>query len=63
MTTPFDPYHRWLGIRSEEQSAEHYRLLGMVRFEDDVEVIRDSAERQIAHVRRYATGEHAEDAK
>jgi formylglycine-generating enzyme required for sulfatase activity len=63
MTTPFDPYHRWLGIRPEEQPADHYRLLGLARFEDDVEVIRDAAERQIAHVRRYAAGDHAEDAK
>lgn len=63
MTTPFDPYHRWLGIRPEEQPADHYRLLGLARFEDDIEVIRDAAERQMSHVRRYATGEHAEDAK
>jgi formylglycine-generating enzyme required for sulfatase activity len=63
MTPAFDPYHRWLGIRPEEQPADHYRLLGLARFEDDIEVIRDAAERQMSHVRRYATGEHAEDAK
>jgi hypothetical protein len=62
MTAPFDPYHRWLGIRPEDQPADHYRLLGLSRHEDDVEVIRDAAERQIAHVRRYAVGDHAEDA-
>ena len=45
MAPPFDPYHRWLGIRPEEQPADHYRLLGLARFEDDVEVIRDAAER------------------
>ena len=54
----FDPYHRWLGIRPEEQPAGHYRLLALARFEDDPEVIRDAAERQMGHVRRYALGEH-----
>ena len=58
MSTEFDPYHRWLGIRPEEQPADHYRLLGLVRFEDDPEAILDAAERQIAHVRRYALGQH-----
>jgi hypothetical protein len=56
--TPFDPYHRWLGIRPEEQPADHYRLLGLVRFEDDLEAIRDAASRQMAHVRSYALGPH-----
>jgi hypothetical protein len=63
MATPFDPYHRWLGIRPEEQPADHYRLLGLARFEDDVEVIRDAAERQIAHLRRNTLGTHAELAR
>ena len=63
MTAPFDPYHRWLGIPSAEQPADHYRLLGLARFEDDIEVIRDAAERQMGHVRRYAGGDHADDAK
>jgi hypothetical protein len=49
MSKPFDPYYRWLGIRPEEQPADHYRLLGLARFEDDVEVIRDAAERQMSH--------------
>jgi hypothetical protein len=59
MTDAFDPYHRWLGIPAEEQPANHYRLLGLVPSEDDPEVIRDAAERQISHVRRYALGKHA----
>ena len=58
MSSEFDPYHRWLGIRHEDQPADHYRLLGLSRFEDDPEAIRDAAERQIAHVRRYALGQH-----
>jgi hypothetical protein len=56
----FDPYHRWLGIRPEEQPASYYRLLGLAPFEDDREVIRDAAFRQIAHVRKYSLGEHTD---
>jgi hypothetical protein len=56
----FDPYHRWLGIPSEEQPADYYRLLGLSLFESDPEVIRDAAERQIAHVRSYALGQHGQ---
>lgn len=60
MSGQFDPYHRWLGIPAEEQPPHHYRLLGLALFEDDPDVIRDAAERQMAHVRGYALGRHAE---
>ena len=56
----FDPYHRWLGIAPAEQPADHYRLLGIARFESDPEVIRDASMRQMAHVRTYHLGPHAE---
>mgnify|MGYP001446848472 CR=1 FL=1 len=35
----FDPYHKWLGIPPHDQPADHYRLLGIERFENDVDVI------------------------
>jgi hypothetical protein len=60
MPLDFDPYHRWLGIPPDEQPADHYRMLGLVRFESDIEVIRDAVERQIAHVRRYGLGKHSD---
>jgi hypothetical protein len=60
MSREFDPYHRWLGIPAAEQPPHHYRLLGLGPFEADPEVIRDGAERQMAHVRGYALGQHAE---
>ena len=56
----FDPYHRWLGIPTEDQPANHYRLLGLACFEADPEVIRDAALRQISHVRGYELGRHSE---
>jgi len=52
----FDPYHRWLGIRPEDQPPNHYRLLGLSLWESDCEVIRDAADRQMAHVRTYQLG-------
>jgi len=58
MNETFDAYHRWLGIPPQEQPANHYRLLGLSLFESDPEVVRDAAERQIAHVRRYELGKH-----
>jgi len=60
MPREFDPYHRWLGIPPEEQPPDHYCLLGLVTYESDPEVIRDAAERQMAHVRRYGLGKHSQ---
>ena len=60
MPKKFDPYHRWLGIPPKHQPPNHYRLLGLDSLEDDPEVIRDAAERQMAHVRSYQLGQYAE---
>lgn len=59
MPEAFDPYHIWLGIRPEEQPPNYYRLLAIALFEDNVEVIRDAAARQMAHVRTYDLGPHS----
>jgi hypothetical protein len=56
----FDPYHRWLGIPPKDQPPNHYRLLGLDLFESDPEVIRDAADRQMAHVRTYQLGPHVD---
>ncbi|QDV66464.1 FHA domain protein [Rosistilla carotiformis] len=53
----FDVYHQWLGIPPEQQPPTLYQLLGVARFEQDLEVIRSAAERQSLHVRRRARGE------
>ena len=55
----FDPYHRWLGIPPKHCPPNHYRLLGIDAFEDDVDVIESAADRQMAHVRSFQTGQHA----
>jgi formylglycine-generating enzyme required for sulfatase activity len=59
MSDHFDPYHRWLGIPPEDQPPNHYRLLGLNPSESDREVIRDAADRQMAHVRTYQLGPHS----
>lgn len=58
----FDPYHKWLGIPKNEQPPHHYRLLGIPAFEDDPQVIEGAADRQMAFLRKFQSGEHAADA-
>jgi len=60
MAETFDPYHRWLGIPPKDQPPHAYRLLGLDAFEADPQVIRDAAERQMAHVRTYQLGPRSE---
>lgn len=55
----FDAYHKWLGIRPEEQPVNRYRLPSINLFENDPDVIASAADRRMAHVRSFQTGEHA----
>ena len=55
----FDPYHRWLGIPPKDHPPDHYRLLGIERFESNSEVISDAADRQMAHLRSHQLGQYA----
>jgi hypothetical protein len=59
VTSGFDAYHKWLGIQPAEQPPDHYRLLGVARFEADREVLAAAADRQMAHVKSFAAGQHA----
>ncbi len=54
----FDPYHKWLGIPSKDQPPDHYRLLGIDLFEEDLDVIEAAADRCMAYVQQCALGEH-----
>ena len=58
MAADFDPYRKWLGIPPGEP-IHHYRLLGIALFESDTEVISNTADRQMAHVRTFQGGQHA----
>jgi hypothetical protein len=57
--TAFDPYYLWLGIRDAERPPNHYRLLGLDPFEEDLQVISMAADRQMAHLRTFQNGPHA----
>ncbi len=63
MGAGFDPYYLWLGIPPEEQPPDHYRLLGIGRFEDDPEVIERAADRQIQFLRQMLNTPHGELAR
>jgi type IV pilus assembly protein PilM len=53
---PFNPYHKWLGIRDGQSPPNHYRLLGLELWESDEDVIRDAYSRQMNHVRHFSAG-------
>ena len=63
MDESFDPYRKWLGIPKREQPPNHYRLLALDWFESDPDVIEAAADRQMAHVRTYQSGPHAEESQ
>jgi len=52
-------YYQWLGIPVREQPANHYRLLGLALFEHNPNVIEGASDRQMSHVRSFATGSHS----
>lgn len=60
MAERFDPYLVWLGIPPEEQPPNFYRLLGIPRFTDNLDVIENAADRQMAHLRTFQTGPHSD---
>ncbi len=59
MPEPFDPYSQWLGIEPHEMPVDHYRLLGIRRFESDPAVISAAADARMSHVRSFQTGPRA----
>ena len=62
MADQFDPWQQWLGVSPKHQPADHYRLLGLSRFESDTDVIANAAERAAELVQHKAGEEHAAEA-
>jgi outer membrane biosynthesis protein TonB len=60
MAPSFDPYYKWLGIPPEDQPPNYYRLLGIINFESDPDVIQSAADQRMAHLRTYQTGKFAD---
>lgn len=63
MSEPFDPYYIWLGIPPEEQPADHYRLLGIRRFESNPDVISNAADQRVRHLRSLQTGKRQQESQ
>ena len=60
MNDHFDPYHKWLGILPQDQPPDHYRLLGLRRYEVDAEVIANAADQRMGFLRTLQTGPHGD---
>lgn len=58
MAQSFNAYLKWLGIPLHHQPPNPYRLLGIELFESDPDVIDNSADRQMAHLRTFQNGPH-----
>ncbi len=60
MPEPFDPYYHWLGISPEDGPPDHYRLLGLRRFESDANIIRAAAEQRFVYLRTFQLSPQAD---
>jgi hypothetical protein len=54
-----DFYKEWLGIPEGQRPPDHYELLRLKRFEDDLEKVRAHYKKLNTHVRKYATGQYS----
>lgn len=56
----FDPYLKWLGIRTSDQPPDHYRLLGLESFEADADVISNAADARMLHIKTFQSGKYSQ---
>lgn len=63
MSEAFDPYYTWLGIPPDEQPPDHYRLLGIRRFETNHEVIANASDQRMTHLRTFQNGKRAAESQ
>jgi hypothetical protein len=57
--TTLDVYKDWLGIGEGPRPPDHYELLRLPRFDDNVDRIRANYKKLNAHVRKYASGQYS----
>jgi hypothetical protein len=60
MSENFDPYYVWLGIPPTDQPPDHYRLLGITRYEPDENVISHAADQRMLHLRTFQSGKNGQ---
>ena len=63
MSREFDPYFEWLGIPPKHQPPNHYRLLNLDLFEQDVPLIAAAAQRVTARLHDVPPGTHDDAAR
>lgn len=63
MPTQIDVYKDWLGIAETDRPLNYYQLLRVKKFEDDAAKIRANYRKMNAHVRKYATGDFAQQSQ
>jgi hypothetical protein len=63
MDSGFDPYYTWLGIRPDEQPADHYRLLGVRQFEDNADAIANAMDQRMHFLRTLQVGKRAAESQ
>ena len=63
MQEQFNPYLDWLQIPLQELPPNHYRLLGLARFEGDTETISRAADERMKLLRSFQTGIHARESQ
>jgi hypothetical protein len=63
MAPHFDPYYTWLGIRPEDRPANHYRLLGLQKLEDDPDVITNAVDQRVNYLLTLQSGAQAAQAQ
>lgn len=54
-----DFYKEWLGIPEGPRPPDHYELLRLRQFDDDIAKVRSNYKKLNAHVRKYATGQYS----
>jgi hypothetical protein len=63
MAKELDVYRDWLGITETARPLNYYQLLRLKPFEDNAEVVREHYRKMNAHVRKYATGDFADQSQ
>ena len=58
-----DVYKEWLGIPEGQRPPDHYQLLRLIQFEDDIEKVRKNYKKLNGHVRKYATGPYSQQSQ
>ncbi len=59
MSEAFNPYREWLGLETDNCQLNHYQLLDVADFEEDVAKIHSAADRALARVRSHRPGAQA----